>query len=122
MAVITQKSCVALFPLWSLKKTFLERGGEGLITIIIIKITMIVIKVLIIVVIFKIIPTTATIIIITVNTSLIIDNGLEVAINIIFLIAHSAKKNCFLTLCLYVLKLSIVLKKSGNLFQTLGAT
>ena len=27
MAVITQKSCVALFPLWSLKKTFLERGG-----------------------------------------------------------------------------------------------
>ena len=56
---------------------------------------MIVIKVLIIVVIFKIITTTATIIIITVNTSLIVDNELEVAINIIFLIAHSAKKIAF---------------------------
>ena len=92
--MITQKSCVALFPLWSLKKTFLERG-EGLITIIVIKITMIVIKVLIIIVIFKIITTTATIIIITVNISLIVDNELEVAINIIFLIAHSAKKIAF---------------------------
>ena len=29
MAGITQKSCVALFPLWSLKKKFLFFLGEG---------------------------------------------------------------------------------------------
>ena len=32
------------------------------------------------------------------------------------------EKKCYLTLCLYVLTLSVVFKKSGNLFQILGAT
>ena len=53
---------------------------------------MIIIIVLVIVIIIKII-TTIIIIIITVNTSLIFQNWLEVAINIVFLIVLSAKKN-----------------------------
>ena len=72
-----------------------------------------------IVIIFRIITATATIIIITVNT-LTFQNQLEVATNIVFLFI--LQKKCFLTMCLYVLALSVVFKKFGNLFQILGAT
>ena len=78
---------------------------------------MIIMKELIIAVIFKITATTS-IIITTDRYSKLVRSSYR------YCFPHCSyfEKKCFLTVCLYVLTLSVVFKKSGNLFQILGAT
>ena len=97
---------------------------------------MIIMKVLIIVIIFKIITATSIIIIVIIIIIIIIMIITIIIIKIIitdryskltkssyrYCFAHcSFFEKCFLTRCLYVLTLSVDFKKSGNLFQILGA-
>ena len=74
-------------------------------------------KIIIIIIIFKIITTTSIIIIITRYLKL-------TRSSYIYCFPHCSffEKCAFLTLCLYVLTLPVVFKKSGNLFQILGGT
>ena len=63
-------------------------------------------------------------IIITVSTSHIVNISklIRSSYKYCFLYCSLWEKKYLLTLCLYVLTLSVVFKKSGNLFQILGAT
>ena len=87
---------------------------------------MIIIKVLIIVIIFKIVITTSIILIVIIIIIITIPYRYSklTRSSYRYCFPHCSffEKKCFLTLCLYVLTLSVVFKKSGNLFQILGAT
>ena len=80
-------------------------------------------KVPITVIIFKIITTTSIIMIIIIIIIIIItDHYLQLtksSYRYCFPCCPFFEKKCFLTQCLYVLTLSVVLKKSDNLFQIL---
>ena len=82
-------------------------------------------KVPITVIIFKIITTTSIIMIIIIIIIIITDHYLQLtksSYRYCFPCCPFFEKKCFLTQCLYVLTLSVVLKKSDNLFQILWAT
>ena len=79
-------------------------------------------KVPITVIIFKIITTTSIIMIIIIIIIIITDHYLQLtksSYRYCFPCCPFFEKKCFLTQCLYVLTLSVVLKKSDNLFQIL---